>query len=414
MLHPPEIMSPVGNWTCLQAAVNAGCDAVYFGIEHLNMRAAAKNFTERELPDIAAKCHDNNVKAYLTLNTIVYEKELPLITHVISAAKQAGIDAVICSDLAVIDEAYRQELPVFVSTQLSVSNSSAILFFYHHWGIRRIVLARECSLEDIRTIRDRLAKDLGSRADEIEIEVFAHGAMCVSISGRCFLSEHIHGMSANRGACLQPCRREYRVIERDDEFELSLGHNYILSPRDLCTLPFIDKLIDAGVSSLKIEGRNRNPEYVSIVTSAYRRAVDHYCIKGPSEEFESLKHTLEAEVKKVYNREFSSGFFLGIPVDEWTERHGSSATTTKFHVGIVKKYYNKIGVAEIQVQNNPFSVDDTIMFQGPSTGVVIQKAVSIEVDHEYISVAEKGTTVAVKTERRVRPNDRVFVVRENE
>lgn len=414
MLHPPEIMSPAGNWTCLQAAANAGCDAVYFGIEHLNMRAAAKNFSERELPDIAASCHENHVNAYLTLNTIVYEKELPLIRPILTAAKQAGIDAVICSDLAVIEEARRQDVPVFISTQLSVSNSSAVLFFFRNWGIRRIVLARECSLEDIRTIREQLTEILGSAAEEIEIEVFAHGAMCVSISGRCFLSEHIHGLSANRGACLQPCRREYRVIERDDEFELTLGHNYILSPRDLCTLPFVDKLIDAGVASLKIEGRNRNPEYVSIVTGAYRKAVDHYCTHGPSEEYEALKKELVGDVKKVYNREFSSGFFLGIPVDEWAERYGSSATMTKFHVGIVKKYYNKIGVAEIQVQNNPFSTDDTIMFQGPSTGVVIQKAASIEFDHAHITVAEKGTTVALKTERRVRPNDRVFVVRENE
>jgi putative protease len=413
MRQPPEIMSPAGNWTCLHAAVNAGCDAVYFGIENLNMRAAAKNFTVEELPEIASCCHANTVKAYLTLNTIVYEKELPLVSRILTAAKQGGIDAVICSDFAVIEEAGRQELPVYISTQLSVSNSSAITYFFTNWGVKRFVLARECSLEDIYAIRTRLSESLGAAAKKIEIEVFAHGAMCVSVSGRCFLSEHIHGKSANRGVCLQPCRREYHVVERDKEFDLVLGHNYILSPRDLCTLPFVDKLIDAGVASLKIEGRNRNPEYVSIVTSAYRRAVDHYCSLGPSKKYEIMKKKLVEEVKKVYNREFSSGFFLGIPVDEWTERYGSSATTTKFHVGIVKKYYNKIGVAEIQVQNNPFSTDDTIMFQGPSTGVVIQKAGSIEIDHVKITMAEKGSVIAVKTESRVKPNDRVFVVREN-
>jgi putative protease len=413
MLQPPEIMSPAGNWTCLQAAVSAGCDALYFGVEYLNMRAAAKNFTVEELPEIAARCHENQVKAYLTLNTIVYEKELPLIQHVITAAKQAGIDAVICSDLSLIEEAQRQDLQVFISTQLSVSNSSAVHFFYTHCGVKRFVLARECSLDDIRTIRAQLTESLGVAAQEIQIEVFAHGAMCVSVSGRCFMSEHIHGRSANRGACLQPCRREYRVIERNAEFELSLGHNYILSPRDLCTLPFVDQLIDAGVASLKIEGRNRNPEYVSTVTGAYRRAVDHYCTHGHSKKYELLKKRLVKEVKKVYNREFSSGFFLGTPVDEWTERYGSSATTTKFHVGIVKKYYNKLGVAEIQVQSYPFSTDDTIMFQGPATGVVIQKAGSIEIDHVNITMAEKGSMIAVKTESRVRPNDRVFVVREN-
>ena len=411
----PEIMSPAGDWLSLKAAIDAGCDAVYFGIKGMNMRAGAKNFTAADLRKIAKVCHENDVKAYLAMNTIVYEKEIKKIAKILAKAKAAGIDAVICWDFAVIKEARKQKIPIFISTQMSVSNSESIIFFYKTQGIRRFVLARECSINDIKTIKKELKKALKSKADKIEIETFAHGAMCVSISGRCFLSQFQFGKSANRGACIQPCRREFNITDIEEKHSFRLGNNYILSPKDLCTIPFIEKLIEAGVDSFKIEGRNRSPEYVKTVTSAYRKAVDFYFEnkgkKGFQKEFNELKKELVNEVKKVYNRGFSSGFFMGKPIDEWTDSYGSKATTRKEYVGFVKNYYNKPGVAEIKVESNEFREGNEIMFQGPTTGVFSQKAESIELHHKKVMKAVKGKHVAVKTKELVRINDKVYIIK---
>jgi len=411
----PEIMSPAGDQVSLQTAINAGCDAVYFGVEGLNMRAAAKNFTVNDLPEISALCHKNNVKAYLTLNVIVYESELETANKILNAAKSAGIDAVICWDFSVIQMAEKIGLPIFLSTQMSVSNSESLVFFYKKLGIKRFVLARECSLDDIIKIQEKMREILGKESEKIEIEVFVHGAMCVSVSGRCFLSQNQFGKSGNRGECVQPCRREYLITDKEEEFSFRLGNNYILSPKDLCTLPFIEKLIEAGISSFKIEGRNRNPEYVSTVTAAYRKAVDFYFAnktnKNFVEEFEFFKKELVTELEKVYNRGFSTGFFLGKPVDEWTKKYGSSSTTFKLYSGTVKKYFRKAGVAEIKIENEEFIKGDEIIFQGATTGSHSQIAGSIEIEHQQIQTAGRGQLVAVKTSLRVRPNDRVFVVR---
>lgn len=398
-ISKPELMAPAGDWISLRTAIDSGCDSVYFGIKGLNMRAGAENFSKDDMIKIVKQCHDNNVKAYLALNTIVYEDELHIVKRIITEAKKAKVDAVICWDFSIIQEAKKQGIPVFLSTQMSVSNSESVKFF-RSLGVKRIVPARECSLEDIKKIK--------SAINDIEIEVFVHGAMCVSVSGRCFLSQFQFGRSANRGKCLQPCRREYKITDREEKHSFKLGNDYILSPRDLCTLPFIEKLIESGIDSFKIEGRNRSPEYVKTVTSVYRKAIDS-CFDD-RDNFEKLKKKLLIELKKVYNRGFSAGFFLGKPINEWTDRYGSKATTRKEYAGIVRNYYQKQGAAEIKVESNEFAEGDEIMFQGPTTGVFSQKAESIEINHKKVDKAEKGKSVALKTVEKVRENDKVYVI----
>ena len=410
----PEIMAPAGNWACLRAALKAGADAVYFGLRGLNMRANYRNFVPSQLPRIAAECHNAGARAYLALNTIIYEHELTKVDRILKAAVDAGIEAVICWDLAVIQRANALGLPVFLSTQASVSNSQGLALFYRNFGIRRFVLARECSLEQIRAIRRSLAKELGPEAENIELEVFAHGAMCVSLSGRCFLSEDRFGKSANRGECIQPCRREYNIVDAEGEIAYRLGNNHLLSPEDLCTMPFLDQLLAAGVASLKIEGRARTPEYVSTVTSAYRRAVDFYFERrgkrGFKAEFEALKTQLAVELDGAYHRGLSSGFFMGKPVGQWTNTRGSRASKSKRFLGEVANYYRKVGVAEIQVRNTPFSIGDELLIQGPTTGLVRFKVESIQIEHEAKQSAQRGERVAVSVPEQVRPRDRVFLV----
>ena len=411
----PEIMSPAGNWISLRAALDAGCDAVYFGIKGINMRAGADNFSASEMNRITSLCHKNSTKAYLALNTVIYEKDIPKTIKIIDKAKETGVDAIICWDFAVITESLKKHVPVYLSTQMSVSNSSGILYFYNNFGIKRFVLARECSLKDINQIRKNLRTVLGRKADEIEIEVFIHGAMCVSVSGRCFLSQFQFGKSANTGECIQPCRREYLVTDMEEKHSFTVGSNYILSPKDLCTIPFIEKLIEAGISSFKIEGRNRSPENVSSVTAAYRTAVDFYFEnkgkKGFKKDLENLKQDLLKELNKVYNRGFSSGFFLGKPINKWTERHGNLATTRKEYSGFVIKYYRKAGVAEVRIESNEFREGDEIMFQGKTTGSFSQIAGSLEIEHKKISHAKKGSILAVKTDRPVRTKDKLYVIK---
>lgn len=407
-------MSPAGNRTCLAAALQAGADAVYFGVEGFNMRANSRNFRPSEMKDIARACHQTGAKAYLALNTIIHENELGRVERILASAVDAGIDAVICWDMAVVQQAVALGLPVFLSTQMSVSNSAALLAYYRTFGIRRFVLARECSLRQIRAIRRRLVAELGAEAEDIAIEVFAHGAMCVSISGRCFMSESGAGKSANRGQCTQPCRREYQLLDDQGKPAFRMGGNYVLSPEDLCTLPFLEKLIDAGVASLKIEGRARTAEYVSTVTTAYRRAVDfhheNHNKRGFREEFQALKESLMKTLDQVYHRGLSSGFFLGKPVDQWANVNGNRASGSKRAVGEVMNYYRKAGCAEIDVRDTEFSVGDELMIQGPTTGVVRFKVESIQIEHQPQETARRGERVAVAVHQPVRPRDRVFLV----
>lgn len=411
----PEILAPAGNWTCLRAAIEAGADALYFGVRGLNMRAGADNFTPGALAALARACRDAGCKSYLALNTIIYQPEIPAVHRLLQRARDAGIDAVIAWDFAVIAAASGMGLPVHVSTQMSVANTESLLFLHRSLGVRRFVLARECTLADVRRIRRLVRERLGTRARTVEIEVFAHGAMCVAQSGRCFMSELHHGSSANRGACYQPCRREYEVRALDDGTAFRIGRGYVMSPRDLCTLPFVEKLITAGVDSLKIEGRNRSPEYVSTVVGGYRRAVDFYCANRRRrrfrEEFEELKRSELGRLARVYNRGFSNGFFMGRPVADWSDAAGSRAAVRKEYVGRVVKHYRRAGVSEIMVESTAFRAGETLLFQGPTTGTFEQVAESLEINHVQVEVSRKGKAIALKTARITRRNDRVYVVR---
>lgn len=409
--NKPEILAPAGDWTTLTAALDAGCDAVYFGITGMNMRAGAGNFSAAAMPRLVRRCRAAGARAYLALNTIVREQEIARATGLVARAAAAGVDAVICWDFAVIQAAHEAGLPVHVSTQMSLANSAAISVLARHCHVRRLVLARECTLADIRTIRRRLLQSGAT----VQLEAFAHGALCVSLSGRCFLSQFCYGKSANQGACLQPCRREYYISATDEDLSFRLGPSYLLSPRDLCTLPFIEQLLDAGIAALKIEGRNRSPEYVAAVTRAYRQAVDAWCAgdrgRHFTRSFAALKTELMATLQRVYNRGFSPGFYLGRPLDDWTAASGSNATMRKHYCGRVLKYFRKAGVAEIRVESTGFKTGDELLIQGPATGSLTQQADSIEIDHCKIRHARKGSLVALKTGQPVRKNDKVYVVK---
>lgn len=405
-MKKPELLAPVGNWTMLVSAIDAGCDAIYFGLKTLNMRANANNFELSEIKKVADYCHDKKknkkkkIKSYLTVNTIVYDDELKKIKKILKAAKQAKIDAIIAWDFSVIEEAKKQKIPVHISTQASISNSQSLEFF-KNLGAERAVLARECSLKQI--------KDIKKKSKGIEIEVFCHGAMCVSVSGRCLTSQFLFNKSANRGDCLQPCRRTFTVKDKEEGYELELDHNTIMSAKDLCTLPFLDQLIKAGVDSLKIEGRNRNPEYVYTIVSAYRKAIDALSKKKFNKK---TAEKLVEELRKVYNRKFSSGFYLGLPTKfDYTDIYGSDATRRKVFIGVVKNYLNKVGVAEVKLTAGGIAVGDEIFIQGKRTGHLSLKVKSLEINHKKIKSAEKGKKVGMKIEEEVRPKDKVFIVK---
>ena len=408
----PEIMAPAGDFTCLQAAVQAGADAVYLGVDDFNMRANAGNFRLRDLERAAVKAHEAGIRLYLTLNTLMLPADLPRLHKVVTSAARAGIYAIIAWDFAAITAAQAAGLPVFLSTQMSVANAPALLFFYRRLGIRRFVLARECSLSDLAAIRRDLAQELGPEAERIELEVFAHGAMCLSVSGRCQLSQFHYGTSANRGACRQPCRREFVVTETRDQKSFLVGDSYTMSPKDLCTAPFLDQLLEAGIDSLKIEGRQRSPEYVWTVTRAYRSLVDCWIETRGTPAFagrwQALQQQVMPELAKVFNRGFSAGFYLGRPLAEWAPSGGTQATHRKEYLGEVCNYFQRPGVAEIRIDAGSLRVGQEIMIQGPTTGVVQGPIASIEEHYARVEAAERGATVGVAFPHRVRKGDKVY------
>lgn len=402
----PLLLAPSGDFIALRAAIDAGADEVYFGIKGLNMRAGAKNFEEKDLKKISELCHNNDVKALLALNTIIYEDEQTRAESLIKKAKSAGIDAIICWDFSIIELCKKHGMKVHVSTQASLSNYPAIKSLKSNYpNVERVVLARECTLEHIKNIVAQIRKD----KLDVEVEVFIHGAMCVSESGRCFMSQELFGKSANRGECLQPCRRNYEVYLKDPEegHGLLLGKDYVMSPKDLCALPIIDKIIDSGVMALKIEGRNRNPEYVHTVVSVYRKVIDEY-EKG--NDISKLKKELMKELEKVYNRGFSTGFYLGKPMNEWTKEYGSSSVQTKSYVGKIMNYYPKVGVAEILIESSPLLDGDEILIQGVTTGLIKQKANNIMLEDKKVLKAEKKQVITLKISKKVRKNDQVYKI----
>jgi U32 family peptidase len=383
-----ELLAPAGDFPCLKAAINAGADAVYFGLQDFNMRARAKNFRITDLKKIKSLCEDKKnkriVRRYLTLNTIVYDKELSKIEKIIKKSKPY-INAVICSDIAVMLSCKKYKIPFHVSTQCSVSNSQTAKF-YKKLGAERITLARELNLKQIEKI-----------AKIIPIEVFIHGAMCISISGRCLISQFCFNQSANRGSCIQPCRRPYTIKDNQGN-ELKITNHHILSPKDLCALPFIEKLKKIKNISFKIEGRNREPEYVDAVVSVYRKAIDTELSKN------QIKEALK-ELNRVYNKGFSSGFYLKEPTsDDFSKIEHSSASQKKQFIGKIKKYYPKIRVGILYLNNGPLKLDDEILIIGKTTGLIKGKVESMQINHKPVNSAKKGQEIGINLPK-CRKND---------
>ena len=391
-----EIMAPVGSYESLWAAINAGANSVYFGIGALNMRAAsAANFTADDMAEINAIAHAHGVKTYLTVNTIIYDTELELMHRVIDRAKAEGVDAVIASDMAVILYAHSVGVEVHISTQCNISNSEAARYFAQWADV--VVLARELSLEQIAMVRRAIVEQdiRGPRGELLKIEMFAHGALCMSISGKCYLSQHETGCSANRGACRQICRRKYTLTDRETGEQLDTDGRYILSPKDLCTIDFLDKFIEAGVSVLKIEGRARGGEYVKRVVECYDKALRAIEQGSYSREVaEELKVTLA----KVFNRGFWGGYYAGAPVAEQTSSYGSSATRRKEYVGKVTNFFKRLSVAEVLVEASTLQVGDEVLWMGEKTGVVEQVVGEIRLDESSVQNVKQGDLCSIKVE----------------
>jgi U32 family peptidase len=388
-----ELMAPAGDFSMLNSAVNAGANAVYLGLKEFSMRANAGNFSIKDLDKINKICKPKKVKIYLTLNTIIYDNEIKKLEKIIQKIKNK-VDAVICWDFSVIELCRKNKIPFFISTQASVSNSESAKF-YKKLGAKRIVLARELNLKQIKKI-----------SKIIDVECFIHGAMCVAVSGRCFTSQFLFNKSANRGQCIHPCRRSYLVKDLQEGYELKLENNKVMSAKDLCTLPFIEKLKKAGIKSFKIEGRNRDARYVDVVTRVYRKALDN---KLSQREINELLEKLNS----VYNREFSSGFYLKIPTsDDFAKTEHSSATEKKHFIGKVIHYFPKINVATINLVSG-LKAGDNLSIIGKTTGIVNVNAESIEIKNKKITKAEKGQDVGIKLPKNsvVRRNDEVYLIK---
>lgn len=407
-----EIMSPVGSYESLMAAIQGGANSVYFGIGKLNMRSkSSKNFGIDDLVEIARICKENNIRSYITLNTVVYDEELDEMKQVIDAAKENGITAIIASDQSVIHYAFSKGVEIHMSTQANITNIEAVKFYSMFADV--MVTARELNLDQVKAITDTIEKEQikGPSGELVQIEIFAHGALCMAVSGKCYLSLDNLNSSANRGACLQPCRRPYEVKDKDGGIELEVDNEYIMSPKDLKTVGFLDRILQSGVRVLKIEGRGRSPEYVKKVSRVYREAADAWLDGTYTDE---KIEVWNAELDSVYNRGFWDGYYLGRKMGEWTERYGNQATKKKLFLGTVTNYFNKIGVAELKIQTNELLKRDEINIIGPTTGVYEGEIDEIRVDLKAVESAKKGDLVSFKTAELVRRGDKVYKIIENE
>ena len=401
-----EIMAPAGSYECLMAAIQGGADSVYFGVGQLNMRAASSNnFTLKDLKNIALICRENKIKSYLTVNVIVYDNEVQQMKEIVEAAAESGISAVIASDQSVINHAFSSGLEVHLSTQLNITNVEAIRF-YSQWA-DVAVLARELNLDHVRYIYDaiRLNNIRGPNGELMKIEMFAHGALCMAISGKCYLSLHENNRSANRGACYQTCRKSYVVTEKETGYELEIDNDYIMSPKDLCTIGFLDKIIDAGARVLKIEGRARSAEYVKVVSSCYDEAIKSIVADSYTPEKIGL---WTARLSTVFNRGFWDGYYLGQKMGEWTNSYGSSAAKRKVYVGKITNYFTKINVAEIKLESGNLNKGDTLLIIGPTTGVIEYTVEEIRVDLRVTEKAKKGEFCSIKITDFLRRSDKVY------
>lgn len=403
-----ELMAPAGNFESLQAALDNGADSVYFGVEQLNMRARASiNFTMDDLPEIVRRCEKKNVRTYLTLNTIVYDHDLSLIKNLLAKSKEAGITAVIASDQAVISSAHSMEIDVHISTQLNITNIETVRFY--SLFAETMVLSRELSLRQVKKITDEIQKGQikGPSGELVKVEIFGHGALCMAVSGKCYLSLHSHNSSANRGACKQNCRKKYTVIDQESGFEIEIDNEYMMSPKDLCTINFLDEVMEAGVQVLKIEGRGRAPEYVATVTKAYREAIDSWYEGTYSEE--KVADWME-RLSTVYNRGFWSGYYLGQKLGEWSKASGSLATQKKVYLGKGMHYFPKAGIAEFKIEAYDIKKGDRILITGPSTGAQEFDLEEMMVNDLVAETATKGDSCTMKLPFRVRLSDKLYKI----
>ena len=402
-----EIMAPVGSWESLVAAVQGGADAIYFGIEGLNMRAkSANNFTIDDMRRIARYCHENGLKSYLTVNTVVFDNDLPLMRSIVDAAKEAQVSAIIAADMATILYARSIDVEVHISTQVNVSNSEAVRFYSQFADV--MVLAREVDLEQVSHIHDTIVRDdiRGPHGDLVRIEMFCHGALCMAVSGKCYLSLHETGASANRGACRQICRRSYTVRDRETGDELDIENQYIMSPKDLKTIHFMNKMIDAGVRVLKIEGRARGPEYVRTAVSCYNEAINA-CLDGTFSDERVAEW--DERLSRIFNRGFWNGYYLGQRLGEWTSKYGSSATRVKVYAAKGQRYFSNIGVAEFLMEAGELHVGDEIIITGPTTGAIPMTLTEIRVDLKPVEKTVKGERFSIKVAEKIRPSDKLYL-----
>lgn len=401
-----EIMAPVGSYESLIAAIQGGADSIYFGIEGLNMRArSSNNFTTDDLRRIVSICREHGLKSYLTVNTVIYGEDLPLMREIIDAAKAAEVSAIIASDVAAMEYACRIGQEVHLSTQLNISNAEALKFYARFADV--VVLARELNLKQVHEIYRQIVEQQikGPKGELIRIEMFAHGALCMAVSGKCYLSLHEMNASANRGACMQVCRRGYTVRDKDSNIELGIENQYIMSPKDLKTIHFMNKMMDAGVRVFKLEGRARGPEYVRIVTECYKEAVRTYC-NGTFDETKVAGW--DERLRTVFNRGFWDGYYLGQRLGEWSSNYGSGATKKKVYVAKGIKYFSGLGVAEFEMESGSLEVGDEILITGPTTGAVMQTIDEIRVALQPVQKTVKGERFSFKVEEKVRPSDRLY------
>ena len=401
-----EIMAPVGSYDSLAAAIQGGANSIYFGIEGLNMRAkSSNNFTMDDLKQIAAICKENGLKSYLTVNTIIYDNDISLMHQIVNAAKEAELSAVIASDVAVMMYARSIGVEVHLSTQLNITNTESLKFYGQFADV--VVLARELNLDQVASIyKDIVEQNIrGPKGELIRIEMFAHGALCMAVSGKCYLSLHERDLSANRGACNQLCRRSYIVKDKESDIELEIDNEYIMSPKDLKTIHFMNKMMDAGVRVFKIEGRARGAEYVRTVVECYKEAVQAYCEDTYTEE---KIEKWDERLATVFNRGFWDGYYLGQKLGEWSSNYGSGATKRKIYIGKGLKYFSNLGVAEFLMETQSLKVGDEILITGPTTGAVTQIVDEIRVDLQPVEETVKGEKFSIKVNEKIRPSDKLF------
>ena len=403
-----EIMAPVGSYESLTAAIQGGADSVYFGVEGLNMRSrSSNNFTLDDLRNIAEICNQNNIKTYLTVNTVIYDGDLELMRKIIDTVKESGVSAIIASDVAAMSYANSIGVEVHLSTQLNISNAEALKFYAQFADV--VVLARELNLDQVSGIYKRIQEEniIGPKGEQVRIEMFAHGALCMAVSGKCYLSLHEMNHSANRGSCLQICRRGYTVKDKESNIELDIENQYIMSPKDLKTIHFMNKMIDSGVRVFKIEGRARSAEYVRTVVECYREAVESYIDGTFSEEKIA---DWDTRLATVFNRGFWNGYYLGQRLGEWSSSYGSEATERKEYIGKGTKYFSNIGVAEFLMESGEINEGDKLLITGPTTGAITIEAKDMRVNFAPATKIVKGDLFSIATGTKIRPSDKLFKI----